>query len=100
MRRDDFTSRFLGLGERYGLHDQDTMLAYVGPDRAVLDPRWNAMPVLEDVADPSLIHWASFAKPWDPPLTDAKERWHEYALRLRDRAGTPPRAVESKVERQ
>jgi lipopolysaccharide biosynthesis glycosyltransferase len=90
MRRDTFTSRFLGFGERYGLHDQDTMLAYVGPDRAVLDPRWNAMPVLEDVPDPSLIHWASFAKPWDPPLTYAKDRWREYAVRLRDRAGAPP----------
>ena len=90
MRRDDFTNRFLGFGERYGLHDQDTMLAYVGPDRAILDPRWNAMPVLEDVPDPSLIHWASFPKPWDPPLTYAQERWRMHADRLRDRAGIPP----------
>ena len=28
------------------------MLAYAGPDRAVLEPRWNAMPVLEDVTRP------------------------------------------------
>ena len=90
MRRDDFTRRYLGLGERFGLHDQDTMLAYVGPDRAVLDPRWNAMPVLRDVPDPSLIHWASFPKPWDPPISHAQDRWREHAARLRDRAGTPP----------
>jgi lipopolysaccharide biosynthesis glycosyltransferase len=92
MRRDQFTDRFLGLGERFGLHDQDTMLAYVGPDRVALDPRWNAMPVLEDVADPRLIHWASFAKPWDRPLTFAQDRWREYAARLQERAGTPPPA--------
>ncbi len=92
LRRDDFTRQYLGFGERYGLHDQDTMLAYVGPDRAGIEPGWNAMPVLEDVSDPSLIHWASFGKPWDPPLTYAKDRWLEYAARLRDRAGPPPTA--------
>ena len=37
MRADDFTATYLGWVETYGLHDQDTMLAYVGPDRAVLD---------------------------------------------------------------
>ncbi|HEX2755022.1 MAG TPA: glycosyltransferase, partial [Candidatus Limnocylindrales bacterium] len=82
MRRDGFTPTSLGLVERYGLHDQDTMLAYVGPDRAVIEPRWNAMPVLEDVRDPSLIHWASFGKPWEPELTYGQDRWLEYAARL------------------
>jgi lipopolysaccharide biosynthesis glycosyltransferase len=93
MRRDGFTRRYLGLGERYGLHDQDTMLAYAGPDRVALPPGWNAMPVLEDPEDPSLIHWASFPKPWDPPLTYAQDRWLEEARRLVARAGLPPGTV-------
>ncbi|HYO43951.1 MAG TPA: TylF/MycF/NovP-related O-methyltransferase [Candidatus Limnocylindrales bacterium] len=90
MRADDFTSRYLGFGERYGLHDQDTMLAYVGAERAVIDPGWNAMPVLEDVSEPHLIHWASFPKPWDPELTFEQPRWQGYAASLRTRAGMPP----------
>jgi lipopolysaccharide biosynthesis glycosyltransferase len=90
MRRDGFTVAYLGLVERYGLHDQDTMLAYVGPDRAVLEPRWNALPTLEDVADPGLIHWASFGKPWEPQLTYEQNRWRGYAAQLHERAGAPP----------
>ena len=92
MRRDDFTDTYLPWVERYGLHDQDIMLAYAGPDRGVLEPRWNAMPVLEDVPDPSLIHWATFGKPWDPELTYGRDLWQGYAATLRDRAGTPPTA--------
>ena len=90
MRRDDFTRRYLGWVERFGLHDQDTMLAYVGPERAVIEPRWNAMPVLEDASDPALIHWASFNKPWDSALTFARDVWQDYADRLHRRAGPPP----------
>ena len=92
MRRDDFTDAYLPWVERYGLHDQDIMLAYAGPDRVVLEPGWNAMPVLEDVPDPSLIHWATFGKPWDAELTYARDLWQEYAVTLRARAGTPPTA--------
>jgi lipopolysaccharide biosynthesis glycosyltransferase len=90
MRRDDFTATYLGWVEAFGLHDQDTMLAYVGPDRCALDGRWNAMPVHEDVTDPGLIHWASLGKPWEPRLTYEQERWRAYADRLRQRAGVPP----------
>ena len=90
MRRDDFTTDYLGWVERYGFHDQDTMLAYVGPDRTVLEPRWNAMPALEDVPDPSLIHWASFGKPWDDQLTFEQERWRDLRRHVRARAGDPP----------
>ena len=89
MRRDDFTTTYLGWVEQYGLHDQDTMLAYVGSERCVLEPRWNALPVLEDVRDPSLIHWASFGKPWEPELTYGQDLWRAYAARLHDRAGVP-----------
>jgi lipopolysaccharide biosynthesis glycosyltransferase len=90
MRRDDFTDTYLPWVERYGLHDQDIMLAYAGPDRAVLEPRWNAMPVIEDVGDPSLIHWATFGKPWDPEITYAQDRWQGYAAAVQSRAGPPP----------
>jgi len=90
LRRDEFTRTALARIERYGLHDQDVLLAYAGPDRAVLDPRWNAMPRLLDVEDPRLIHWASFPKPWDPPITTAQDRWREHAARLLARVGPPP----------
>ena len=92
MRRDGFTNTYLPWVERYGLHDQDIMLAYSGPDRGVLEPRWNAMPVLEDVPDPSLIHWATFGKPWDAELTYGRDLWQKYAAVLRARAGVPPTA--------
>ena len=35
--------------------------------------------MLEDVSDPSLIHWASFPKPWHPELTFEQPRWQGYA---------------------
>ena len=38
LRQDDFTARYLALGERFGLHDQDTMLMYLGPNRVHLPP--------------------------------------------------------------
>jgi lipopolysaccharide biosynthesis glycosyltransferase len=90
MRRDDFTTRYLGWVEAYGLHDQDVMLAYAGPERGVLDPRWNMLPVFEDIEDPGLVHWASIGKPWEPGLTFGRERWLEHAARLHARAGSPP----------
>lgn len=89
MRRDDFTRTSLGWVETYGFHDQDVMLAYTGADRCVLDPRWNALPVLETVEDPAVIHWASLSKPWAAPLTYEKELWQVYAERLRLRAPGP-----------
>jgi lipopolysaccharide biosynthesis glycosyltransferase len=90
MRADDFTARYLGLGERFGLHDQDTMLMYLGPDRVTLPARWNALPVHEDVPDPAVIHWASLGKPWAEELTVQQDLWRSYAGRVHDRAGSPP----------
>jgi lipopolysaccharide biosynthesis glycosyltransferase len=89
MRRDDFTRTYLGWVERYGLHDQDVMLAYAGADRYVLEPRWNALPALEDVVDPAIIHWAKQDKPWGPGLTYRRELWQEYAERARARFTAP-----------
>ena len=90
MRRDGFSRMALGWVEQYGLNDQDSVLAYVGPERAVIESRWNALPSLEDVADPWLIHWASLGKPWESPLTFEQDRWQAYAERLHARAGRPP----------
>jgi lipopolysaccharide biosynthesis glycosyltransferase len=95
LRRDGFTRQALGRVEAYGFHDQDAMLAYLGPERAVLDARWNAMPIFEDVEDPAVIHWASLGKPWDPQLTYAQDRWREYADRLRQHAGPPPAGAQA-----
>ena len=90
MRRDDFTATTFAWIEQFGLNDQDSMLVYAGPDRTVLDARWNTLPVLEDVRDPSLIHWASLGKPWEGHLTFAKELWLPHAQQLQARAGLPP----------
>jgi lipopolysaccharide biosynthesis glycosyltransferase len=90
MRRDDFSRRYVAWVERYGLNDQDTMLAYVGPHRRVIDPSWNALPHLEEVREPSVIHWTSLSKPWGSELTFAQDLWQEYAVRLKQRAGPPP----------
>jgi lipopolysaccharide biosynthesis glycosyltransferase len=90
MRKDDFTATYPAWVEHYGLHDQDVMLAYAGADRLALDPRWNALPVLEEVSEPKLIHWAMLSKPWEAPLTFQKETWQTYADRLAARAGAPP----------
>ena len=84
MRRDDFTDAYLGLGRAVRLprpgHDAGVRRARTGRSST---PRWNAMPALEDVPDPSLIHWASFGKPWDAPLTFAQDVWWGYAEPLR-----------------
>jgi hypothetical protein len=98
MRGDDFTRRSLALVERYGLHDQDAMLAYVGPDRAVLDSRWNALPVLEDVAEPALIHWAAMGKPWNDELAFGQALWHEYAIGSRSGRGSRDRMMTGGVQ--
>ncbi len=90
MRADDFTARYLALGARFGLHDQDTMLMYLGPDRVHLPARWNALPVHEDVPDPAVIHWASLGKPWDAELTVHQHLWRAVADRLEERVGRPP----------
>ena len=89
------------LVEHYGLNDQDTMLAYVGPERCVLDPAWNALPILEDVTDPRIIHWASLGKPWEPEASRTARRagasmrpdcWSEPADRRTPAARSSPPA--------
>jgi hypothetical protein len=90
LRQGGFTARCLGLVERYGIDDEDAMLAYAGPDRAPLEPRWSARPALEDVADPAVIRWVGAGKPWGPLVTVEQVTWQVYADRLAARAGAPP----------
>ena len=90
MRRDDAIGATMPLVERFGLTDEDCLLAWVGPDRAVLEPRWNAVPALDGVRDPGFVRWAGVGKPWEPRLTFGQDRWREHAAGLRSRAGPPP----------
>jgi lipopolysaccharide biosynthesis glycosyltransferase len=92
MRADDFTANFLPLVPRFGLHDQDVLNAYVGPDRAELDERWNVLPVLQvrEIATPGIIHFIGGLKPWGDELAPDRERWQHYAARVRARVGEPP----------
>ncbi len=64
MRRDRFVERFVPMAGRFGLHDQDVLNAYTGPERAELDQRWNSFPVAESLPDARLLHYAGAGKPW------------------------------------
>jgi lipopolysaccharide biosynthesis glycosyltransferase len=90
MRADNFTETYLPWVERYGLNDQDVLIAYVGPDRGSLDPRWNFRPFVEDQDDPGIIHYAHGGKPWYADLCPYQEEWQHYAERFHARAGSPP----------
>jgi lipopolysaccharide biosynthesis glycosyltransferase len=90
MRTDGFTRTYLGWVERYGLDDQDVMLAYAGSDRHVLPPEWNALPYLEPVEHPKVVHWAQGGKPWSSQLAPFADLWREYDARVRARVGTLP----------
>jgi lipopolysaccharide biosynthesis glycosyltransferase len=90
MRDDDFVANYLPMVPRFGLHDQDVLIAYVGPDRAELDKRWNALPILEEITARGIVHFAGGVKPWDEELTPYREQWQHYAERVRTRVGEPP----------
>jgi lipopolysaccharide biosynthesis glycosyltransferase len=90
MREDAFAAQFVPMAGEYGLNDQDILCAYVGPARAELDPRWNALPVQEIVSDPGVMHFAGAGKPWSEELTAYGDRWAHYADQLARRVGTPP----------
>ena len=58
MRGDRFVAELPPAGRRFGLDDQELLIAYAGADYAELDPRWHALPALERVARPRLVHYA------------------------------------------
>ncbi len=78
MRADEFVARFLPMAGRYGLNDQDILNAYAGADRVELERRWNALPLIEHIADPAVIHYAGVGKPWDQELVPQGEHWQRY----------------------
>jgi lipopolysaccharide biosynthesis glycosyltransferase len=92
MRADDFAATHLPLVTRFGLHDQDVLIAYVGPDRAELDEKWNVLPILQvqEINAPGIIHFAGGLKPWSEELTPYREHWQHYAARVCARVGEPP----------
>jgi lipopolysaccharide biosynthesis glycosyltransferase len=85
MRADRFVEEFLPMAGRFGLNDQDILNAYAGADRVELDSRWNALPLLERMDDPGVIHYAGVGKPWADELVPSGDRWHHYAATLADR---------------
>jgi lipopolysaccharide biosynthesis glycosyltransferase len=87
MRADRFSQTYLPFAERFGLNDQDVLLAYVGGDRAELGPRWNGWPVMEDVAEAAVVHYLGPLKPWGALLAPGQEHWEHYAAALAARAG-------------
>ena len=90
MRADRFVAEHLPLVARFGLNDQHILNAYVGPNRAELDRRWNALPMFEDVTEPGIIHFAGALKPWGDQLVPYRDRWQRYADRVAARVGIPP----------
>lgn len=93
MRKDRFVADLLPLAYRFGLHDQDLLLAYCGHDRLELPSHWNALPLLEDITEPGIVHYAGAGKPWGGPLVPGREIWSRWAARSRERVGEPPRPV-------
>lgn len=90
LRADGFTSQSLAWVERYGLNDQDALMAYSGPDRVDLDPAWNRWPVMEPLDDPRVVHYIGPAKPWGERVCEAEDLWRERAQALALRVAWPP----------
>lgn len=87
MRADRFSQTFLPLAARYGLNDQDVLLAYAGADRVELESRWNAWPIMEVLDDPATVHYVGSTKPWLPARAPGQEHWEEYTRRFDARVG-------------
>lgn len=90
MRADNFVETYLPLVGRFGLHDQDILIMYVGPNRVELDEKWNALPVLQEIVEPGIVHYAGGLKPWSDELTPYRDHWQKYAAQVAARAGQPP----------
>lgn len=85
LRQDKFCETFIPYLEEYGLHDQQLLNLYAGPNRATLEPRWNTFPRQELATDPAILHWAGPAKPWNPEYVRFKEDWQRAEQRLATR---------------
>lgn len=86
MRDDRFGEEFLPWATRYGLNDQQLLNVYANSRRVPFASSWNALPAQEEVASPSLIHWAGHAKPWMADYIVGKEHWQAAEQRVDARA--------------
>jgi hypothetical protein len=79
LRRDRFVAELVPLAGRFGLDDRELLTAYAGADYLPLDRRWHALPALERVEDPALVHYAGLGRPWDDELVPEGHRWQRHA---------------------
>jgi lipopolysaccharide biosynthesis glycosyltransferase len=87
MRDDNFCRRYIPFAEEFGMNYQEVLNCYTGPERLLLDPKWNAVAQREVVADPNIIQWADPAKPWKPEYVIHQEQWNRYVRQLSARKG-------------
>lgn len=94
MRQDRFTEQWVAFAIRFGLHDQETLIAYAGRERAQLPDAWNTVPGVEAIEGAKLLHWAGRVKPWTGGIwAPGKAVWTGYEELLAERvaaAGLPP----------
>ncbi|NYJ00756.1 lipopolysaccharide biosynthesis glycosyltransferase [Nocardioides thalensis] len=90
LRADRFVDWCLPMVADFGLNDQDVLLAWAGDDYQRLEPRWNALPIVESIEDWAIVHYAGIGKPWSEDLTPHREHWRRYAERVAARAPAPP----------
>jgi len=64
LRETDFTAAALELVSRFGLNAGDALGVLHGSGYTKLAAEWNAMPSLEWVNKPKLVHWCGPDKPW------------------------------------
>ena len=86
MRRDDFCREFMPFVEHYGMNDQEVLNCYAGPNRVVLDRRWNSIAAQEPVTEPWLVHWAGPSKPWGRHYILFQHEWQRQERHLSQRA--------------
>jgi hypothetical protein len=82
LRADGFSAQALALVEDFGLDDVEALHYVFGPDHAVVPERWAYVPTRMALAEGGLIHWADDVKPWQLPLTPARDEWRHYAARF------------------
>ena len=86
MRQDDFCREFVPFVEHYGMNDQEVLNCYAGPNRVVIDPRWNSIAAQEPVTDPWIVHWAGPSKPWGKQYILFQHKWQRQEQHLQESA--------------
>lgn len=82
MRRDNFLEEIVPMAAEYGLHDQDTLVAYTGPRRTPLPAEWNLMPANDPIEGAKIVHYAGAGKPWADRMVTSADIWRQYADRV------------------